>query len=86
MDDAPASVDPVLDTQNGVPVVPNGVHAPELIADTVLAVLDDPTTPVSNAVASDLKIDIDLPEQESDVRHEPLPHVAIPPEPGMSFA
>ncbi|KAJ7139884.1 Bromodomain-containing protein [Mycena epipterygia] len=74
----PADVPPVL--QNGVPVVPNGVPAPELAVNGVLAIADDPTTPISNAVASEPKIDIDLPEQESDARHEPLPHVSPPPE------
>jgi len=34
---------------------------------------DSPTTPVSNSVAPDVKIDMDFQEQESDVRHEPLP-------------
>jgi hypothetical protein len=34
---------------------------------------DSPTTPVSNSVAPDIKIDMDFQEQESDVRHEPLP-------------
>jgi hypothetical protein len=32
-----------------------------------------PTTPVSISVAPDVKIDMDFQEQESDVRHEPLP-------------
>ncbi|KAF8807195.1 Bromodomain-containing protein [Phlegmacium glaucopus] len=34
---------------------------------------DSPTTPVSNSVVPDVKIDMDFQEQESDVRHEPLP-------------
>lgn len=64
---------------NGVAVVVNGIHDPE---HAVNGVFDDPTTPISNAVASELKIDIDLPEQESDARHEPLPHIQHPPEHG----
>lgn len=64
---------PVL---NGV--VTNGVH--ELVVNGI----DDPTTPISNAVASEPKIDIDLPEQESDARHEPLPRIQTPLEPGTS--
>ncbi|KAG5648164.1 hypothetical protein DXG03_006118 [Asterophora parasitica] len=34
---------------------------------------ESPATPISNMVAPDVKIDIDYQEQESDVRHEPLP-------------
>lgn len=35
---------------------------------------ESPTTPVSNnLIASDVKIDMDIQEPESDVRHEPLP-------------
>jgi bromodomain-containing factor 1 len=34
---------------------------------------DDPETPVDTAAAPDVKIDMDYQEQESDVRHEPLP-------------
>ncbi|KAJ7630701.1 hypothetical protein FB45DRAFT_990657 [Roridomyces roridus] len=48
-------------------------------ADIVKAV-DDPTTPVSNLVAPEPKIDLDLPEQESDTRHEPLPRPSTPDE------
>lgn len=86
MDHAPVAADVLPVLQNGVQVVPNGVPAPELVANGVLAAADDPTTPISNAVASEPKIDIDLPEQESDARHEPLPHVSPPPESGMSPA
>ncbi|KAF7339854.1 Bromodomain-containing protein [Mycena venus] len=59
---------------NGVLVVPNGVNGVEYVN----GVLDDPTTPISNVVASEPKIDIDLPEQESDARHEPLPQLQHP--------
>ncbi|KAJ6574863.1 Bromodomain-containing protein [Mycena capillaripes] len=62
---------------NGVHVVANGVHEHDLVVNGV----DDPTTPISNVVASEPKIDIDLPEQESDARHEPLPHIQPSPEP-----
>ncbi|CAA7264706.1 unnamed protein product [Cyclocybe aegerita] len=34
---------------------------------------DSPATPVSTTAAPDVKIDMDYQEQESDVRHEPLP-------------
>ncbi|RDB29127.1 SWR1 complex bromodomain subunit bdf1 [Hypsizygus marmoreus] len=68
------------------PVVPNGVHTPELVvngdakhiscdhhnADASPAA-DSPATPISNITAPDVKIDIDYQEQESDARHEPLP-------------
>ncbi|KAJ7102170.1 bromodomain-containing protein [Mycena belliarum] len=81
MDDAPAPVQPPQPTQNGLAVVPNGLPVSEPAVNGVPAVLDDPTTPVSNAVASELKIDIDLPGQESDVRHEPLPHTALSSDP-----
>lgn len=51
---------------------------------------DSPTTPVSNiTTASDLKIDMDIQEPESDARHEPLPikidkldHASVLPELG----
>ncbi|TEB39309.1 Bromodomain-containing protein [Coprinellus micaceus] len=64
---------------------PNGVHAaisPELAvspaingADAYSAhspAADSPATPVSTAPAPDVKIDLDYPEQESDVRNEPI--------------
>ena len=36
---------------------------------------DSPTTPVNNVLtASDMKIDMDIQEQESDVRHDPRPN------------
>ncbi|KAJ7688197.1 hypothetical protein B0H14DRAFT_3533478 [Mycena olivaceomarginata] len=64
---------------DAVPVVVNGVlAAPNDPEHAVNGVLDDPATPVSNAVASEPKIDIDVPEQESDVRHEALPHPLEP--------
>jgi hypothetical protein len=66
---APAT-EPAEPIQNGVPV-PEASSEPKL--NGLLKPLDDPTTPVSDAVASEPKIDIDLPEQESDARHEPLP-------------
>jgi hypothetical protein len=60
---------------------------------------DSPATPVSTS-AADVKIDMDYQEQESDVRHEPLPvknldyngdpisnapQVETPIDPGMPF-
>lgn len=41
--------------------------------------LDSPTTPISNAIVPDVKIDIDYQEQESDARHEPMPIKSIDP-------
>ncbi|KAF8971566.1 Bromodomain-containing protein [Flammula alnicola] len=38
---------------------------------------DSPATPIDIALAPDVKIDMDYQEQESDVRHEPLPIKAI---------
>ena len=35
--------------------------------------MDSPQTPLPNSVVPDVKIDMDFQEQESDVRHEPLP-------------
>ncbi|KIM84571.1 hypothetical protein PILCRDRAFT_387920 [Piloderma croceum F 1598] len=45
---------------------------------------DSPTTPVNNVLsASDMKIDMDVQEQESDVRHDPRPkHASVAPELG----
>ena len=40
-------------------------------------VTESPTTPESISVAPDVKIDMDFQEQESDVRHEPLPIKSI---------
>lgn len=40
---------------------------------------DSPATPVSNAAVPDVKIDIEYQEQESDVRHEPMPIKSIAP-------
>jgi len=34
---------------------------------------ESPATPVPTSAAPDIKIDMDYQEQESDVRHEPLP-------------
>jgi bromodomain-containing factor 1 len=44
---------------------------------------ESPTTPVNNVLsASDMKIDMDLQEQESDVRHDPRPkHASLAPDP-----
>ncbi|KAF7339672.1 Bromodomain-containing protein [Mycena sanguinolenta] len=71
----PHHVPAVEPAVNGVAAV-NGVHGEHVVN----GVLDDPTKPVSNTVASELKIDIDLPEQESDARHEPLPQAQSPEE------
>ncbi|KAF5337245.1 hypothetical protein D9611_003243 [Ephemerocybe angulata] len=61
---------------------PNGVHAaisPELAvspaingADAYSPAADSPATPISTVPAPDVKIDLDYPEQESDVRNEPV--------------
>ncbi|KAJ7107662.1 hypothetical protein C8R43DRAFT_202336 [Mycena crocata] len=84
--DAPTHPDPQHVHKNGVLETPEPVPGPDIAAAAVVQPLDDPTTPVSNAVASEPKIDIDLPEQESDARHEPLPHLPVPPEPGALSA
>lgn len=70
---------------------PNGVHAaisPELAASPAIngvdaysahsPAADSPATPVSTVPAPDVKIDLDYPEQESDVRNEPvdIKHIA----------
>lgn len=69
--DDEAVVDVVL---NGVdsekPNGANGVDSPNV---------DSPTTPVSSSAIPDVKIDIDYQEQESDVRHEPIPVKVIEP-------
>ncbi|KAJ2920262.1 hypothetical protein MD484_g55, partial [Candolleomyces efflorescens] len=44
---------------------------------------DSPATPVSTAPAPDVKIDIDYPEQESDVRNEPVEIKPIAPLPHL---
>ncbi|KAF8898359.1 Bromodomain-containing protein [Infundibulicybe gibba] len=66
--------------------VPNGVHDTELIinggvnghkppsdGDGTNSPSASPSTPISTVILADVKIDIDHQEQESDVRHEPLP-------------
>ncbi|KAG5639317.1 hypothetical protein H0H81_004520 [Sphagnurus paluster] len=75
-----------LDSGHVVAVVPNGVHdhpTPDLVVNgddklnnqdrAPSPVAESPATPISNMVAPDVKIDIDYQEQESDVRHEPMP-------------
>jgi bromodomain-containing factor 1 len=50
-------------------ILPNGTLNPNGIQ------IDSPTTPVSNNLtASDIKIEMDIQEPESDVRHEPVPN------------
>lgn len=56
--------------------VPNGISA--TIARSALdnhpsPATDSPQTPVDSSLVPDVKIDMDYQEQESDVRHEPLP-------------
>lgn len=61
---------------NGVDAHPNGVSTDQQGAavNGNGVQFDSPTTPISNSLtASDLKIDMDMQEPESDVRHEPLP-------------
>ncbi|KAJ7462615.1 hypothetical protein B0H11DRAFT_87922 [Mycena galericulata] len=83
--DAPPRLVPdhLLGTLNSVSEAPSPIVEPELVVNGVSKPLEDPTTPISNAVASEPKIDIDLPEQESDARHEPLPHPTASPEPAV---
>ncbi|KAF4572696.1 hypothetical protein EYR36_007206 [Pleurotus pulmonarius] len=69
--DDKAVVDVVLNgADNEKPNGVNGVDSPNV---------DSPTTPVSSSAIPDVKIDIDYQEQESDVRHEPIPVKIIEP-------
>ena len=69
---------------------PNGVHTPELVVNGSdhkpvinghinghTPTADSPNTPVSTIPAPDVKIEMDYQEQESDVRHEPIPIKSI---------
>ncbi|KAI0670108.1 Bromodomain-containing protein [Trametes maxima] len=47
--------------------LPDPVSAPDSPA------VDSVATPVNNSLVSDIKIDVDFTEQESDARHEPVP-------------
>ncbi|KAI0824137.1 Bromodomain-containing protein [Trametes gibbosa] len=71
----------------------NGAHPDPLSAPDSPAV-DSVATPVNNSLVSDIKIDADFTEQESDARHEPVvsnvqrpedasivPQVSTPPDP-----
>ena len=58
--------------QNGVNGVSVNINGNSL-HDIPSPLAESPTTPVSTSVAPDIKIDMDHQEQESDVRHEPLP-------------
>ncbi|KAG5220784.1 transcription factor [Salix suchowensis] len=70
-DDDKVVVDVVLNgADNEKPNGVNGVDSPNA---------DSPTTPVSSSAIPDVKIDIDYQEQESDVRHEPIPVKIIKP-------
>ncbi|CDO72429.1 hypothetical protein BN946_scf184977.g129 [Trametes cinnabarina] len=50
----------------------NGSH-PEPISAPDSPAVDSVATPVNNSLVSDIKIDVDYTEQESDARHEPVP-------------
>ncbi|KAI8995316.1 Bromodomain-containing protein [Trametes punicea] len=50
----------------------NGSH-PDLVSAPDSPAVDSVATPVNNSLVSDVKIDVDYTEQESDARHEPVP-------------
>ncbi|KAI9057179.1 Bromodomain-containing protein [Trametes sanguinea] len=50
----------------------NGSH-PDPISAPDSPAVDSVATPVNNSLVSDIKIDVDFTEQESDARHEPVP-------------
>ncbi len=50
---------------NGVNNI-NGISSPESVA------VDSPATPIDNSTTTDIKIDVEYTERESDVRHEPV--------------
>ncbi|KAF7306710.1 Bromodomain-containing protein [Mycena indigotica] len=67
MDDAPT----VLDTSPSSPLLPNGTHNIQPDASKPVPVVngvdhqnEDPTTPISNIVASEPKIEVDMSEQQ----------------------
>ena len=56
--------------------VPNGISATitrSALDNHPSPATDSPQTPVDSSLVPDVKIDMDYQEQESDVRHEPLP-------------
>jgi len=59
----------VHDGDNGISAKINGNSLYNLPSPAT----DSPATPTSSTAAPDVKIDLDHFEQESDVRHEPLP-------------
>lgn len=79
-------------TLNGA--LPDPVSAPDSPA------VDSVATPINNSLVSDIKIDVDFTEQESDARHEPpalpkaelledasvVPQVSTPVDPGEYLA
>ncbi|KAI0374378.1 Bromodomain-containing protein [Pilatotrama ljubarskyi] len=50
----------------------NGAH-PDPVSAPDSPTVDSVATPVNNSLVSDIKIDVDYTEQESDARHEPVP-------------
>jgi hypothetical protein len=54
---------------NGISATVNGNSLHKLPSPAA----DSPATPVPTSALPDVKIDMDYQEQESDVRHEPLP-------------
>lgn len=84
MINALSSLDPGHAPPNGVHAAINGDQPSELAAKPAIKLngdaaynalspaADSPATPISTAPAPDVKIDIDYPEQESDVRNEPV--------------
>lgn len=71
----PITPDVVPDADHTLNGNTNGFTKPngDLRRDPSSPAADSPTTPVSNSAAPDVKIDTEYQEQESDVRHEPMP-------------
>ena len=58
--------------QPAPPVTTNGLHCDHPIADADSPIADSPDTPVNTVSDVAVKITSDIPEVESDVRHEPF--------------
>jgi hypothetical protein len=85
--------------QPSPPVTTNGLHCDHPTTDVDSPIADSPDTPVNTVSDVAVKITSDIPEVESDVRHEPFqislsklnddasigPQIDTPIDPGASF-
>jgi hypothetical protein len=92
------AITPQLEPQPSTPVTTNGLHCDHPTTDADSPIADSPDTPVNTVSDVAVKITSDVPEVESDVRHEPFqfslsklddasigPQIDTPIDPSASF-